>query len=382
MKRLILLSFVVILTTISAFAEGLYRVECNTFVNVREYRSSSSQVLGTIQNNEQIVVYGVQDGWAQIKYNNQDAYISADYIIPIKEEKQNVEEKFNPKEYIPSFSISETGDTTWTLWIILPLVLLLYFIRNKIDRDIHQYNIWRNMHWMSIVGIAISAFEIIYTRGTQDFTWFCVSPRWWWIVINFIVFAFCTYQQVMAYITYTGYVSKGNIKIGLYSWPVCVVLGIILHFTDLSEGLAIGILAIAQFIQAGIIFKETLKNSNIFHAIFFTLTFLIFTLSTAILLKQFISILIIVMIGLLLLSFFASSGSKHSSSSSPSSPSSDDTSNDNPNPNENHEEQRFETEDGAELYYDGFGDWHDSRGRHYRNTDHWKGSELERTDKD
>lgn len=374
MKRFLLTSLVIIFTTISALAESLYRVECNTFLNVRENKSTSSLILGTIQNNEQITVYGIQDGWAQIKYNGKDAYISSDYIVPVKEIKQKTDKDFNIKDYIPSFSFEKTANTTWALWVILPLIAILYFIRKRIDNDVHQYYVWKNLGWLSVIGIVTSIFEIIYALGTQDFIWFCTSPRWWWIAVNFIIFGICTFQQVMAYITLTGYVSGGNIKIGIYSWPVCVILGIIFAVTGLPQEIAVGLIVIAQLIQAVIIFKEAMRYGNIFHAIFFTLSYLIFTVSTAILLIQFIAILIIVIIGFFLLKAFASSSG--SSSSSYSSASSDNSSND------NNYEERYETEDGAKLHYDGFGDWHDDKGRHYKNTDAWGGRNMVRTDDD
>ena len=52
-------------------------------LNVRKEPNSSSQIIGTIQSNAIVDVCDISDGFARIKYKNQDAYISKKYIIKI-----------------------------------------------------------------------------------------------------------------------------------------------------------------------------------------------------------------------------------------------------------------------------------------------------------
>lgn len=60
-----------------------YKCTANTILNVRKEPNSSSQIIGTIQNNAIVDVYDISDGFARIKYKNQDAYICKKYIIKI-----------------------------------------------------------------------------------------------------------------------------------------------------------------------------------------------------------------------------------------------------------------------------------------------------------
>ena len=180
----------------------------------------------------------------------------------------------------------------------------------------------------------------------------------------------------MAYFTFTGYVSDGKGHLSLYSWPVCLVVGIILYFCDVDPIYAVGLLLLAQLIQTGIIFYTLVKYRNIFSAFVYSFVYLVFTFTTALLLVQFLVLLIIVIIGYFILAAIANGKSSPSQSSSSSSY-------DNGSNQQNtQQEEQYETPDGVKLHYDGFGDWHDDRGRHYHNTGGWGGREMVRTDED
>lgn len=60
-----------------------YKCTANTILNVRKEANSSSQIIGTIQRNAIVDVYDISNGFARIKYKNQDAYISKKYIVKI-----------------------------------------------------------------------------------------------------------------------------------------------------------------------------------------------------------------------------------------------------------------------------------------------------------
>ena len=57
-----------------------YIIEVGSSLNVRQYPSSNSKVVGTLNNGDYIEVFDIKDGWAYIKYNEAHAFISAKYI--------------------------------------------------------------------------------------------------------------------------------------------------------------------------------------------------------------------------------------------------------------------------------------------------------------
>lgn len=71
----------VVNTTTSIPTTTRYKCTANTVLNVRKEPNSSSQIIGAIQHNEVVDVYDISNGFARIKYKNQDAYISEKYIV-------------------------------------------------------------------------------------------------------------------------------------------------------------------------------------------------------------------------------------------------------------------------------------------------------------
>lgn len=71
----------VVNTTTNIPTTTRYKCTANTFLNVRKAPYSSSRIIGTIQRNEIVDVYDFSNGFARIKYKNQDAYISERYIV-------------------------------------------------------------------------------------------------------------------------------------------------------------------------------------------------------------------------------------------------------------------------------------------------------------
>ena len=65
-------------------AQERYEVTSQSKLNVRSLPGTDSWVLGNLAPKEQVVVYRIDGSWAEIKYNNQTAYISAKYIKKIE----------------------------------------------------------------------------------------------------------------------------------------------------------------------------------------------------------------------------------------------------------------------------------------------------------
>ena len=71
----------------SVVAQDRYEVVSQSKLNVRSLPGTDSWVLGVLAPNEKIIVYHIDGDWAEIKYNNQTAYISAKYIKKLDDEK-------------------------------------------------------------------------------------------------------------------------------------------------------------------------------------------------------------------------------------------------------------------------------------------------------
>lgn len=60
-----------------------------TNVNVRSLPSASSEKLGTLSTNEEVIALGeAVDGWQKVRYKNSIAYVSAQYLVKVKVEEQ------------------------------------------------------------------------------------------------------------------------------------------------------------------------------------------------------------------------------------------------------------------------------------------------------
>ncbi|WP_099221495.1 N-acetylmuramoyl-L-alanine amidase [Listeria costaricensis] len=78
-------------TSVSAASNSLAVVSSDGNLNVRKEPSTSSEILGTLNNGDQINVISEQNGWAQIKYQGQNAWVDASYIT-IRESTTKMDE--------------------------------------------------------------------------------------------------------------------------------------------------------------------------------------------------------------------------------------------------------------------------------------------------
>lgn len=360
-KVLFLIVSVILLSVSSLFGQDIYKVvNCKSHISIREHKSTKAPVLATIKLNEEVVVYNVEGEWATVKYEGKDAFVLAKYLR-FRSTVQDRERDAKFEKIADWFD--SLGDTTWILWVIVPLIVGIYYFVN----DNSSFS-WTRLRILALLLFLLSLSEFYYTCGYQEFSWFCSDPEWYWIAVNFLIFGACAVLQLNSYITYTSVLSDGKVKIGLYSWIVVVIVAIILEICDYPAELSIIIALVAQVIQLGIIVFSMKGCCNWLEIFLYCLVYLTATLATLIVLVQFLALLIIVLIGLFVLRALASGSSSSSSSSSASSDS------DNSN-----ESERLETEDGVALHYDGFGKYHDDWGREYENTDYWGGREIRRT---
>lgn len=81
MKRVFLIAVVSILFVLCAFGKT-YKVTASR-LNVRNAPNSQGAVLGSLPQSKEIEVVKINNGWAEIKFNGQKAYVSAQYLTPV-----------------------------------------------------------------------------------------------------------------------------------------------------------------------------------------------------------------------------------------------------------------------------------------------------------
>ncbi len=194
------------------------------------------------------------------------------------------------------------GDTVWMLWIIVPLVGVGYLMMRRADRSLGS------LFGFISVFLLLSGFEIAYAMGDQTFAWFCRYPKWWIKAVCFVIFGLAALAQLMMYFTFLGAVCSGRMKVGIYSWGVAIAAAIVVSIFGIEKAVGpyIGYaLILCQIIQMCIVFACARRHTGVFTAAFLALTYAVTTLATAIVLGQFISLLIVVIVLCYLLKGFA-----------------------------------------------------------------------------
>ena len=82
MKKLFLSLFLLLFVAVGSFAKT-YKVTASK-LNVRNAPDKSGSVVGSVTQDTEVEVLEIVDGWARIKYNGKTAYISAQYLTPVK----------------------------------------------------------------------------------------------------------------------------------------------------------------------------------------------------------------------------------------------------------------------------------------------------------
>ena len=335
MKKYLLLLVLVFCGIVISTAQTQYEVIASSSLNVRNYASKDGYVLGKLHRGEKVDVYAINNGWAQIRYNNRTAYVNVKYLKKSSVQPTPTLQKKNSQSSFLDIDLQkyETGDVEWIAFVLLALSLLLWFLRKFVrgEKDGIDGGILYYFNW--IIFLLTCGFEIVYVvKMGSDTTWFC-SPNyvgWLWTIINFIIFGFLVYNQILCFLgtlldvnTFTG--GGYEIKVGYYSWIIFLVTAVIMGIASWDEYVIWAFIpfAICQLIQIILIFKGIVPYGGWLNAILATLIYVIGSLATVIMLVHFLVLLIIVIIAIFFLSAFASSSSSSSSSSSNSSSSSE-----------------------------------------------------------
>ena len=75
MKKYLLLLLLIFCGIVISTAQTQYEVIASSSLNVRNYASKDGYGLGKLHRGEKVDVYAINNGWAQIHYNNRTAYV-------------------------------------------------------------------------------------------------------------------------------------------------------------------------------------------------------------------------------------------------------------------------------------------------------------------
>ncbi len=149
----------------------------------------------------------------------------------------------------------------------------------------------------------VSLLEMFYVASLgQQVTWPCKPDQvgWLWTVINFLIFSFVLYNQLMCYLNilrdlqYHSYASF-SWKWGLYSWPIAIAIAVICSFFYEPGLIFVGVLfLIAQLVQLGIIFRRVIPKGGWMYAFLCATVYLVGSVAIAAVFLHFLMILLLV----------------------------------------------------------------------------------------
>lgn len=303
MKKILLL-IIVMLCCMTSMAQTKYRVTAKSSLNVRSHASAKAPVLSSIDRGEVVKVYEIENGWAKIEYEGNSAYVSARYLERIEISEPDLTDTGN---MFKSLELGN-GGVEWMIYPILGLsAILLYMRKKRGDSPLEDGEYWTNC----VLFLTVCTVELSYIlmMGT-DAIWFCMPDTvgWIWTVIDFIVFGFVVYNQIMCFFNtledaeYNSYGSFDK-RWGIYSWIVGAIAAIAtgIFFEDKLIFVA-GAFAVCQLIQIVLIFKGIVPRGGWLRAVVCLAVYLLGSLATMLVLAHFAVLLIIVMIVYLILS--------------------------------------------------------------------------------
>lgn len=123
MKLKFTLFFLLILICNLPVAADKYVVKAENGLNIRETPSSYGQVIDKLNCNAVINVKSIEDGWAKISWNGEDAYISSQYIARAQSSNES---SGGFKKWLFSFDGSFLSIVKWFFIIAIGLALLKF----------------------------------------------------------------------------------------------------------------------------------------------------------------------------------------------------------------------------------------------------------------
>lgn len=110
-KSLLLIFFSFFLF-LEAYADN-YCVTASTGLNVRASSNKNGEVLGKLSKNDIINVTSIENGWAKIKYNGRDGYVSTSYLKAVSG-KENADSSSKKGSWsFFSWLFNSEGEAAW-----------------------------------------------------------------------------------------------------------------------------------------------------------------------------------------------------------------------------------------------------------------------------
>ena len=338
MKKL-LLFFVALFCLAVANAQERYEVTSKSDLNIRSSASASSTVLGTVQSGSKVDVYEVYGEWAKIKHNGRFAYVSSKYLKKCSAEASQNQKEENKNSFLSKFDdfVGQyaTHDIGWMIFVIFGLSVVLAIVR-EVHRNESRYLRSGKYIFHLVAFVIICVAEIVYfLKMGSETTWFCMPSEVGWIgaIVGFLAFGWAVYNQVMWFLDILLDIryNAGNFdtRIGLYSWPIAIVVGGIVSLFKWEGALewVVIILGVCQLIQIVLIIVGVSSRGGFLYSLLVSAIYLIGAVSTLFLFLYFLAlVIIVVIIGFFIMAFLrgGSRSSSSSESSSESSSSSDD----------------------------------------------------------
>lgn len=295
----ILLSIGLFLLVLTLDASN-YRVVSRNALNVREGAGTEYGIMGKLSSKDTVNVIEIENNWAQIKYQDKEAYVSSKYIIPIKSNKKKTAKEFvqgigalfneGPISYLPLLIIS-----TLFLTLLLRMIFYNHYLTKLIIGSV------------GIIGVCV--MEFIFLFGYIGEPWFCYPSNvgWVWAIVNFLLYGCVLISQAqlgLNMIKEICYDKSYNLQVGIYSYAVVVVLGVIFSLAniDMLDYLFYGFI-IAQILQIISNFKSI---SHWGRALIVSLIFIIVSFAVIASAIYFIAMLIAICVAICVAFFFLS----------------------------------------------------------------------------
>ncbi len=308
------------LCCIVALAQTKYIVDVRSTLNVRAEPNSGAEVLGKVANGDEVLVYNTENGWALIDYGNRQGWVSSKYLrdhssAPKREAKKDSSNKIDVQEILNSW----VGGVRpyWLTYFIVGLSAILWLFRFKRDDDELEGG-WYIGNLCMFFALVVAEIAYVLMMGSKSI-WFCYPDDVGWLmtIVNFILFGLVVYNQIMTFIETMGDVQYNNgsyidTRWGIYSWIGGLIAAVIcgIFFSKYMYIVGIAFLVL-QLIQIFLIFKNR-GDGGVLGAFLFLGVYLFGSIATMLILVHFLTLLIIVLIGLLVLTIFAHSGSSSS----------------------------------------------------------------------
>ncbi|MBO7195136.1 MAG: SH3 domain-containing protein [Alistipes sp.] len=340
MKKLFLLLCCLVVAFTAMASKNLYCVEGASVLNVRAKSSTSAPILGTLKEGERVEVSWVDEGgWAEILYQGDFGYVSAKYIRKLDRKEASkldlsgiecVEGGFFAKlEFIEDRFDKAELHTNWTLFIIIPLIILLFVFIEE----------WEDRYWLfMILMFVLTLFEIYYALGVNAFDWQAFLNPFWWSIVRVVLELVINvvYVIFMAMQFYTYFIVEKQRYGILNMLPIFLMMFslFIMAVLDCSDEAVLWVVVSVLALQVILLFVKDVKRSykslllRMIGAFIYPLLYVITTLNLCVytykaIIMALTVIVVVALVGLLV-SFIGSGSGSGSSSESGSESSGDD----------------------------------------------------------